>query len=223
MKMKKVLLNISLKQFLLLVAVIYFTGNTYAQKPGKNYISMNYSFGLNSYSRNGTTVGGFGASYDYEGANFMSISVEYARRTKPGVEFCTGITATGAFLMTTSRHYSYAGGGPNTSNYKEGMLILSLPLHLRRHFMKYLFVEGGLNLNWHPSKGYKYGAGLSANIGAEYVFHSGITLSASPFVQWNLMMGADYEHDTGNAGSYFMSVPDKLLQTGIKLGVGYRF
>jgi hypothetical protein len=225
--MKKLLSNINFKQFLLLITVVYATEHAYAQKERKNFINVNYSFGWNTYSRNGTTVGGFGTWRDYEGDDFKSIAVEYARRTASNTEFCTGLTAISAYLATTtSNYYSMPnGGGSNTANYRDALFILSLPLHLRYHFLKYLFVEGGLNLNYNPSMGYKYGAGLNANIGAEYVFHSGITLFASPFVQWNLLRsrGIGNEHDMGNAGKYIMTKSDKLLQWGIKSGIGYRF
>jgi hypothetical protein len=217
--MKKVLSNINFKQFLLLVAIIYATENTYAQKEKKNYISVNCSFGWNDYNRNGMTFGGFGASHKYEGDDFKGIAIEYARQTAPNVEFCTGLTATAAYLATASTYIS--GGSSNTSNNKDEIFIFSLPLHLKYHFLKYLFVEGGVDLNYHPSKGYRYGAGLSAGIGAEYVFHSGITLSASPFGRWNLLTGN--EHGMGDAGTYTMGESDTLSLWGIKLGIGYRF
>jgi hypothetical protein len=109
------------------------------------------------------------------------------------------------------------GGGSYTSIYRDKLFIFSLPLHIKYHFLKYLFVEGGVDLNYHPSKGYKYGAGLSAGIGAEYVFHSGITLSASPFGQWSLLVG-DEQNKT-----YSILESDALSLFGIKLGIGYRF
>jgi hypothetical protein len=222
--MKKIILNIKLKHILLLAAIIYVTENTYAQKERKNYTGVSYSFGWSDYSRNGTTVGGFGTSHSYGGNDFKSTSVDYARQTSSNVEFCTGFTVIAAYVATASTYYSINGGGSsNTTNYREALVILSLPLHLRRHLSKYLFMEGGLNLNYHPNMGYKYGAGLSGSIGAEYIFHSGITFFASSFVQCNLMMGASHETDMGSAGTYVMSSPDKLLQLGIKLGVGYKF
>ncbi|MDR0681778.1 MAG: hypothetical protein LBG15_08025 [Dysgonamonadaceae bacterium] len=221
--MKKTLSNIKFKQFLLLVAIIYATENTYAQEERKNYIGVNYSFGRNDYNRNGITFGGFGASHKYEGNDFKSITIEYARRTTSNTEFCTGLTAIFAYLATTSTYNSISGGGSNTSNYRDKIFIFSLPLHLKYHFLKYLFVEGGLDLNYHPSKGYEYGAGLSVNMGVEYVFHSGITLSASPFGRYNLLIGRDKEHDMGSAGTYSMLGPDTLFQWGIEWGIGYRF
>jgi hypothetical protein len=223
--MKRVLSNVNFKQFLLLVAIIYATENTYAQKEKKNCISVNYSFGWNDYNRNGITIGGFGASHEYEGDDFKSVAIEYARQTTPNIEFCTGLTATAAYLVATSTYANSlsGGGGSNTSNYRDKIVIFSLPLHLKYHFLKYLFVEGGLDLNYHPSKGYKYGAGLSAGIGAEYVFHSGITLSASLFGQWNRLGSMGKEHNMGNAGTYTMVGADTLSQWGIKLGIGYRF
>jgi hypothetical protein len=216
--MKKILSSVNFKHFLLWVAIIYATENTYAQKEKKNYIGMNFSFGWNDYNRNGITFGGFGESRKYEGDNFRSIAIEYARQTAPNIEFCTGLSATGAYLTTTTSTY-----GSNTSNNRDEIFIFSLPLHLKYHFLKYLFVEGGVDLNYHPSKGYKYGAGLSAGIGAEYVFHSGITLSASPFGRWNWLGSMGKEHDMGSAGTYTMTGYDSLSQWGIKLGIGYRF
>ncbi|MDR1156288.1 MAG: hypothetical protein LBL04_16415 [Bacteroidales bacterium] len=168
---------------------------------------MNYSFGWFDYR---VGVGDAWTSNVYEGDDFKSIAIEYSRQTAPNTEFCTGLTATVAYLVNT-RHYS---------NYKDDMYIFSLPLHLKYHFLKYLFVEGGLNLNYNKGKGgYKFGAGLSANIGAEYVLRSGITFSASPFGQCNLLI-APIEHDTG---IYKPSGMNKLFQWGVKLGIGYRF
>jgi hypothetical protein len=106
-----------------LAAIIYVTENTCAQKEMKNYIGMGYFFGL---TKNGTMVGGFGTDAN----DFKSISVDYVRQTSPDLELCTGLTVI------------FVGE----------LAILSFPLHLRRHFLKYLFVEGGLNLNYHPNK-----------------------------------------------------------------------
>ncbi|MDR0604700.1 MAG: hypothetical protein LBG80_10395 [Bacteroidales bacterium] len=211
--MKKALLNINFKQLLVCIAVIYATENTFAQKERKNHISLNYSFGFDSYNRNGSTVGGFGAANMYRGADFKSIAIEYAHKVAPSVEFCTGLTATAVFLVMTSKY-----GG----SYRESMGIFSLPLHLRRYFSKYLFLEGGVDLNYNPYMGYKYGGGLSASLGVEHVFDSGITLVASPLVRWNILGGMG-ENDMGNADTYVMTGFDTLFQLGIKLGVGYRF
>jgi hypothetical protein len=212
--MKKVLSSVNF--IILLAAVIYATENTYAQKEKKNYVSVNYSFGSSNYHRYGMASSGF-QTYADESDNFKSVAVEYARWTNPNVEFCTGLAVTAAYLATASTYHPVVGdgSGSRTSIYRDEIFIFSLPLHVKYHFWEYLFVEGGVDLNCHSGRGYKYGAGLSAGIGAEYVFHSGITLYASPFGRWNLLMG--------NAGAYSMTESDSLSLLGIKLGIGYRF
>jgi hypothetical protein len=212
--MKKIFLGINFKQILLLVAIIYAT-DTYAQEGKKNYVGVSYSFGSSTYNRNDLASGISGTEMTGSD-NFESITIEYARETNPNVEFCTGLTVTSAYLATIyTSHPLVAGSSSRTSIYRDKVFIFSLPLHVKCHFLKYLFVEGGVDLNYYSGKkDYRYGAGLIAGIGVEYEFHSGITFSASPFGQWSLLMGNAEDSMTDS---------DYLSQWGIKWGIGYRF
>jgi hypothetical protein len=213
--MKKIFLGINFKQILLLVAIIYAT-DTYAQEEKKNYIGMNYSFGWSNYNKNGITSDALRSLNTNERDNFKSMSIEYAYQTAPYVEFCTGLTATTVCLAAAFTYVPDVGGngGSYTSVYSDEIFIFFLPLHVKSHFLKYLFVEGGIDLNYSSGKDYRYGAGLIAGIGVKYEFHSGITFSASPFRQWSLLMGNAEDSITES---------DDLSQWGIKLGIGCRF
>ena len=89
------------------------------------------------------------------------------------------------------------------------LFLLSVPLSLKVHFLKYLFIDSGVNFNNH------IGIGVGTGIGAEYTFKPGIAISAGYQLQWKFFdLFSQQKNSVG---------VDILNQRGIIVGVGYRF
>lgn len=197
--------------FISVIVLIYFGIDHMVGQTGKqNYLGMHFSFGTCDYSRGGAVVGAL-TFKNYEGNNFKSLGFDYARRTSKNLDLCLGVV-----IMSNSLTVSTSGLNSSGSNSDELFFMFSLPVHLKYHFLKYLFVDGGLCANIHPSLGYKWGAGVGLSAGVEYVFTTGISVSLYPFIQWNaLNIGGSQGESIGGI--------DQLSQKGIRIGAGYRF
>ena len=202
-----------MKKILLLILCLSVIGNIFCQSDRKNYIGINYSFGSIDYKSNRT---GFFSSSNYEGKSYRSIGFDYRYRISENVDFCTGLIYTNNILtLRTRQHFS---DGRSNHYYDDNLFIFSLPLRLKYHFLKYLFIDGGASVNYHPSKGYKWGVGFGVGLGAEYIFNNGFVVSFAPNIKLNFL---DEEESDNRIHTNIM--PDKLTQWGIKFGLGYIF
>jgi hypothetical protein len=201
-----------MKKIIVLLIIIGGTIHAYAQNEKNKYLGGYISIGSISYS-DGAKYG-LDVYKDYAGKNYLTMGFDYHHRNSEVFEVCTGIAVTSNNMDYLSTSYFESNG--HTSEYAETFFILSAPFHLRAHFLQYLFVDGGVCLNYHPNKGYTWGVGSSLGFGAEYVFESGITVSLSPMMQWNYL-------NFSNKFTGGDSEMDKLIQKGINIGVGYRF
>ncbi len=203
----------------MLMVVFCMVACVYGQNERKHYFGLQYLTGACNYH---SSSSGIGSSQKYDGTNYYGMGLEYRYRSSENTELCFGITATVnnmGFTSTYSWHQTTpwgSGGGTNTSYYDDQFFMFSLPIHFEHHFLKYFFIGGGPSLNIHPSKGYKWGVGLEINVGAEYMFKSGLTVSISPRGQWNWL------NISGNEDSFDVGM-DILSQIGINFGLGYRF
>ena len=114
--------------------------------------------------------------------------------------------------MHQANHYF---NDPKTYEYNEKFFIFSVPLHLKVHFLKYLFIDGGVSFNYYPSTGYTWGVGAGIGIGAEYTFKPAISISAGYQSQWNFLNLFSRQNNSFGI--------DMLNQRGFVIGLGYRF
>ncbi len=202
-----------------LMAIICLTTNVYCQKEKKNYISLHVSNGISDLSRGNSF--GYTSERSYSGKNYLTIGFDYAKMTSENLEMCTGLSVTFNDMAFSSTSYwsesSQWGnyGGSTTYDYSDRFFIFSVPGHLKLHLLKYLFIDGGISINYHPSMGYTWGIGYGGGAGAEYTFKSGISLSLSPYMQWNMLNIGSSSGDAFNS--------DNLKQKGINVALGYRF
>ncbi len=199
-----------MKKHLLIIFLISITTILSAQEQKKYYLGGHLSYGKSSYSSSRLE---YLSEKNYKSKDYFSIAFDYAYRTSKVSEFCIGLTATLYRLNFMSTRYM--SGYSNSSNYDDSFGIFSVPICIKYHFGKYLYAKGGISLNYHPYKGYTWGLGGLAGLGAEYTLKSGISLSISPQVQLNMLGLA-----TNNTSSSF---DEKLTQIGVNIGIGYRF
>ncbi|GHT48829.1 hypothetical protein AGMMS49982_00910 [Bacteroidia bacterium] len=198
-----------MKRFLVLI-IICGTINVHAQNEKRNYLGGHVSFGKSNYSSDDRI--GDAVNRDYTGINYFTFGFDYSHRDSGGFEVGTGISVTSNKMALVS-NLMFAQN--NKFKYDETLFIFSIPVNLKLHFLKYLFVGAGLSFNYHPRMGYTWGVGGKINIGAEYTFNSGISVSISPEMQSNILnLGSSPEGSIGT---------DKLTQKGINIGLGYRF
>ena len=183
-------------------------GKVHGQSERKHYFGAHYLLGYHNYNSSSVKLG---SSKEYEGTSYYGLGLDYRYRFSENTELCLGISATINKMVLTS---SQIGG--STSYYDDALPIFSLPVHFRHYFSNYFFIGGGPCLNIHQSMGYKGGIGIEINAGVEYVFKSGLTVSVSPRVQWNLLSVFGNE-DPFNANM------DILSQMGVNIGLGYSF
>ncbi|MDR2038825.1 MAG: hypothetical protein LBQ60_12955 [Bacteroidales bacterium] len=195
-----------LNEYAIMSALIIITGvNTYGQNEKKNYFGGHISFGALGFSHSD------GSFWDLNtGKNYLTLGFDYSRMNSEYIELGIGLSVTG-YNMESFSTYNWN----QTSNSDDYFLMFSFPARLKVHFLKYLFTEGMVCFNFHPNEGHTWwgiiGAGIG--IGAEYMFESGVVISMTPRIQWNIK-------GTGGVGS---NDHENLIQKGIRVGIGYRF
>ena len=196
------------------LALVFCTfGYVSGQDKKKHYLGAYYSYGACIY--NYTTSSLF-PSNQYKGKNYYGFGLDYKYQGKENYELCLGLGMTSNNIDVIHRKYFEPESGP----YDDIFFIVSLPVLLRFHFLKYLFAGGGPCLN-HHSVGSQWGLGIVVIAGAEYMFKSGLTVSLSPKWQWNWIdvFKDKRSFDNNNFGEFM----EKMSQLGFSIGVGYKF
>jgi len=201
-----------MKKFLLIIVLTTATTILSAQEQKKYYLGGSFSYGISDYSSNRFN---FSEEKEYTGSDYYSIALDYAYKTSPKTDFFIGLSGTVHRLNTKSSTHPISGDS-NSSEYYEPFGIFSVPLGIKYHFGKYLYAKGGASLNYHPYNGYTWGIGGLAGLGAEYTWRSGLSLSISPQIQFNML-------GLGSTENMNSSFDENLTQIGINIGIGYRF
>lgn len=201
-----------MKKLLLIIILATLTTILSAQEQKKYYLGGSFSYGKTNYS---SSRFNFSKEENYTGNDYYSIALDYAYRTSSKTDFFIGLSATLHRLNTESSTHPVSGFS-NSSEYYEPFGIFSVPLGIKYHFGKYFYAKGGASLNYHPYKGYTWGIGGLAGLGAEYTLKSGLSLSISPQIQFNML-------GLGSSESTNSNFDENLTQIGVNIGIGYRF
>jgi len=198
------------KRTWILVIVLYTIGHVvYGQNEEKHYFGAQYLYGACKYHS-----GSSGKQYD--GTYYFGLSFDFRFRYTEKTEISLGLTATLNKIDLNGYAWGGNGGGGGSYYFEERFGLLSLPVQFKYHFLNYFFIGGGPCLNMHMTNTNKWGFGLEINGGMEYVFKSGITISLTPRRQWNWVNPYGDE--------YFFGIDSNIVsQTGVNIGLGYRF
>lgn len=154
------------------------------------------------------TVGGSG----YSGDGFYSIGLTYLLPVKSWLSFETGLEYSQYKITITS---NLPPQYPAVTRH-EKIGLLSLPIAYRLIFLKYAFINAGLLLdvdtNLSGSVSSQTGIGVLLGVGLKYDFKSGITVSANPCLRIHRII--PFSKDGSD---------QRLIDSGVKLCVGYRF
>jgi len=119
----------------------------------------------------------------------------------------------------------YSGNKVETEYFPDGIThymeseikLLSVPVYANLTFLKYFYVEAGPTLDFEvqhkpqSSVQNQGGIGLAAGVGGKYTFKR-ITVFINPFVQRHLLVSFSDDE-----------IYERLIQSGLKFGVGYSF
>lgn len=193
-----------------LILFFVFAFSSYAQKneaqPQKGKIGITFSsFG----STDGIQFAKGAASFS--GKSFFAIGLNYIYSLNNCLDFETGLEYA---HYTISIHPNLPPDMDNTP-YDEEFSLISLPLTLRINFIKYCFINGGLNLDFDPAisnpVGNQNGIGAILGLGLKYDTKPGISAFVNPYARVHSLL------PFSSAGSH-----QRILESGFRFGVMYR-
>ena len=201
--------------------------NAYAQNDKKDLIGTHFALGINSsYGDPLGSIGGPGYKEKY----YYRLGFDYSRKLSKHWDFCTGFEYTYSLLTVHPADCSGDQGIVSPQPYNDDLKIGTIPFQMKYHFAKFFYVNGGLLLNvfskhtreqstYERNRHMLLGCGLG--VGVEHEFSNGITLSLNPFFRWNGLENAEKLQSLSK--SLFMYRGAVYVQTGVSLGIGYRF
>lgn len=193
-----------MKLTFILLLVILLSDAAYSQS--KNNISLVFGTAANIVDIHGVK-GDFG----YNAGNATLFGLSYVRSLTGSFSIESGIIFSDNKTQLTSIQ---AGRGDFI--YNEHIKMLSVPILLRRNFLKYFYFNFGLNIDMetnYPDDGSalnQSGIGYEMGLGGQYNFNH-ISVFAAPFFQAHGLIRFN-DNQTGN-----------LLDAGIKFGAGFNF
>jgi hypothetical protein len=198
-----ILLNLMKFRSTLLLAILL---SAVAYSQSKNNISLVYGAAGNDVDIHGA-IGDFG----YNAGNAALFGVSYIRSLTGSFSIESGMIFSDNKTQLTS---ILAGRGGFI--YNEHIKMLSLPILLRRNFLKYFYFNFGLNVDMetnYPNDGSalnQSGMGYEMGLGGQYNFNH-FSVFAAPFFQAHGLIRFN-DNAIGN-----------LLDAGVKFGAGYNF
>ena len=194
------------------------------QTDKKNRIGAHFAYGNGDYYAP-NMMGG--PSYDTK--YYYSIGLDYSRTLSKTWDFCSGLEYTYSPMVATPEYM----GEPILTLYNEHLTLTAIPVKMKCHIWKIIYLDGGIFLNilgrtseeWSvKSRNGEYKSthnvgmllGCGLGIGLEYeLFGSGIMLSLNPYLRLN---------GIGSIGSFQSAqlTGYRFLQGGVSLGIAYK-
>lgn len=195
----------TLVTFILLSCVSFSYAQTYSDSPlskpitGRTTLSVLFSFGGNDLYSSPDVVGG----PSYYGKGFTGIEGNVSMLVIKNLAVVTGFT----FAINKFEKTDAPSGSPVVTT-RQNIVVLSIPLYVKYHFLKFLYVSAGPVFNMNSGDRDLNGVGVGGTFGAEYAFNNGLLLSFGPFIRFHgLLPEKNY----------------KLINSGVNFGIGYRF
>lgn len=187
--------------FLILCLFSFFHG--YGQDAGRNSMNFYVGFGGSHIVRPALEGGP-----NYNAGSSFHFGLSYTRFVNQNLGIETALNYLDTEVETTP-----SPGG--TQNSLLPVELVSLRAGLRYSFLRFLYLNGGLLLDFEAENEVidsQSGIGLGIGIGGEYMFPSGFTIFANPYLNQHALLPFQKEPSH-----------QRLLDAGIRLGVGYRF
>lgn len=201
-----------MKKSSLLILCLTYAFVTYAQEnneqPGKSKIGLTYSgFGESDIARFQLYEGGPGFYPD----KFYTVGIDYLLRINGTFDFETGIEYSKHKIIVHPESF------PNTNEsvYGAQFFLINVPLTIRVNFLKYCFLNGGLNLDIDPTVSSpidnQTGIGAILGLGLKYDADFGISVFVNPYLKTHSLIPFSSIQD-----------PQRVLESGFRFGLLYK-
>jgi hypothetical protein len=200
------------KASLLIIFCFVFAISIYAQnndgKSGKGKIGITFSsFGENDVFRHEEFEGG--ASYNSD--KFYTLGINYMCKLNKTFDFETG------FEYSKHKIIIYPEFFPNNDKppYGAQFSLVNIPITVRINFLKYCFVNGGLNLDFDPTVSSPIdsqdGIGALLGVGLKYDSKYGISAFVNPYIKAHSLIS-------------FSPVENRqrVMESGFRFGIMYK-
>ncbi|MDQ6480748.1 outer membrane beta-barrel protein [Dyadobacter sp. LHD-138] len=196
-----------MKNIYIVLILLTFSLRSFAQSSHR--LSISYGFAANELARKNDLEG----TESHFGKGAGMIGLRYIKTLKNNFAFETGLEYS-RYKFSVSPVFH-----PNVVRTfrRENIELLSVPIYANYTFGKYFFVNGGIIADFHINKKEKKsfdgqsGLGAGLGIGAKYDFNR-ITISINPYFQKHAIFALDKEPHQ-----------ERIIEAGIRFGVGYRF
>ncbi|MEL6538629.1 MAG: hypothetical protein AAFQ98_24635, partial [Bacteroidota bacterium] len=194
-----------------LITLVVVWNASYAQTPevnqGEHRLGITYSsFGDNDVIRFQSLAGA--ASYNED--SFFSVGLNYLYAIQPGLYLETGLEYS-AHSMTI---FPNVPPGSEIEPYPTSLSLIGVPLTVRAVFWKYLFLNGGLLLDFQTASDNELdsqtGIGGLLGLGLNYDFKFGGSVFVNPYLKAHALVPFTNER-----------YPQRLMETGIRMGITY--
>lgn len=191
---------------LLLICCLFVSCQAFTQELDRN--NMGFYVGLgNSRIMQASQEG----APSYDAKNSFLFGLSYSRYLNRNLS----IETAASYLDTEVERTPAPTTGSTEPSTTLPLELVTFRTGLKYSFLQYLFLNGGLLFDFDVENEIvdsQSGIGLGIGIGAEYVFPSGFSLFANPYLNQHALIPFQREDS-----------PQRLLDGGIRLGVGYRF
>ncbi len=199
-----------MNKIILLILCSVLTLLSYSQEPksqsGKGKIGITLS---SLGSADGLTSAKGAASYT--GNGFYALGINYIYSFNKTFDFETGIEYA-HYIMTIHPNVP-----PDTDNtpYDIKYSLISIPLTVRVNFLKFCFINGGMDLDFDPTVsnpiGSQGGIGSVLGLGLKYDSKSGISAFLNPYFKVHKMIS--FSESNGS---------QRILESGFRFGIMYK-
>jgi len=189
----------------LLLILFLFANSIQGQNP--HLISINYGRGWNTM-----LINGFEKREGYSNNGMYSIGLHYQHNLSETLALKTGLEYRKNNIMIAA---GYNPDVPDISGSWDTD-ILTLPLFINYQPLRYIFIEGGplvdlqFNIWDNQPTATQSGVGFGLGIGGIYSYKN-LVFTLSPFVNYHAII------------QFEPTIKERLAETGVKFGFGYRF
>lgn len=196
------------KLFIILTTLIIASHFTNAQKSiGNKRVGITFSsVGINEPTRFTDLDGApnFSSKWSY------SFGANYIHPLNSWLEIETGIEYAEHTIKVKTNLPPYEDSTPHNTN----LSLINIPMTVRANFWDYLFVNGGMLLDFETSSSSNIdtqsGIGAILGIGAQYEFNNGLGLFINPYAKAHTLIPFSSE-----------KYHQRLMEAGIRIGLTY--
>jgi len=176
----------------------------FSQVKSKGELNLTFNKGTSAIIR--TQLEGAGS---YDGEGFYGFGLSYLKPLSGRLDLEAGVGYSKYNVNVTPSLYP----GGDVSTQKGNVSLLSVPVTIRANFLKYLFINAGIVVDFENKSSIlddQLGIGVMTGIGFKYNLNPSFSVFVNPYLQQHAII-------TFNPENY----QQRLLDAGVKLGIGF--